>query len=218
VLKRGLQFSESLALKLVSLLLALILWITILGLKREEIRLNVKLEPLLPPGMLIINKIPEHIQFTFTGPRIVLKNLEKKLQPIRPDLRRSRDTTLSFSISEDLLGDLGNGVRVASFYPPNVLIRLEELIERYVPVKPTFIGEVLNGKKVKEVRVTPAQVSVTGPRGLVQTLESVGTEVINLGEVESTMEKVVPVEVDTSQGFQLSREKIVRVRIITSKK
>ena len=97
--KTSMHFSESLALKAVSLLLALILWITILGFKREEIRKNVKLEPLLPPGMVIINKIPSHIQFTLSGPRVVLKNIEKKLQPIRPDLRRTKETTIGFSIS-----------------------------------------------------------------------------------------------------------------------
>ncbi len=217
MIRRHFQLSETLALKLVSLLLALILWITILGFKREEIRLNVKLEPLLPPGTVIINKIPSHIQFTFSGPRIMLKNIEKKIQPIRPDLRRTRETTVGFSISEDLLGDIGNGVKVVNFYPPNVLIRLEENVERYVPVKPTLIGQLPEGRQIKEIIVSPKQVSVSGPKGLVQLLESIGTENINLAEVGDTYESVLPVEVDAGQGFQLSRDKIVKIRILTRK-
>src|SRR4051812_37924478 len=127
----NIHFSESLALKAVSLLLALILWITILGFKREEIKLNVKLEPLLPPGVMITNRIPSHIQFTLSGPRVLLKDVEKKIQPIRPDLRRTRESAIGFAVSEDLLGELPPGVRVTGFYPPNILIRMEEVVEKY---------------------------------------------------------------------------------------
>ncbi len=215
--KGAMQFSESLALKAVSLLLALILWITILGFKREEIRKNVKLEPLLPPGMVIINKIPSYIQFTLSGPRVVLKNIEKKIQPIRPDLRRSRETTIGFSVSPDLLGDLGNGVRVTSFYPPNILIRLEEVVERYIPVKPTLKGLPAEGFEVGQVRVTPSQVAVSGPKGLLQMIESLGTEPFDVEGMKGPREGEVPVEVDTAQGFQLSRDKIVKVKVFTKK-
>jgi len=213
--KTTMHFSESLALKAVSLLLALILWITILGFKREEIRKNVKLEPLLPPGMVIINKIPSHIQFTLSGPRVVLKNIEKKLQPIRPDLRRTRETTIGFSISEDLLGDLGNGVRVTSFYPPNILIRLEEVVERYVSVKPTWKGSPGDGYEMGQIKVSPAKVAVSGPKGLLELVEAIGTEPFDIEGLKGTKEFEVPVEVDTAQGFELSREKIVKVKITT---
>lgn len=215
--KSTMHFSESLALKAVSLLLALILWITILGFKREEIRKNVKLEPLLPPGMVIINKIPSHIQFTLSGPRVVLKNIEKKLQPIRPDLRRTRETTIGFSISEDLLGDLGNGVRVTSFYPPNILIRLEEVVERYVSVKPTWKGSPGDGYEIGPIKVSPAKVAVSGPKGLLELVEAIGTEPFDIEGLKGTKEFEVPVEVDTTQGFELSREKIVKVKITTRK-
>lgn len=216
--KRGsLQFSESLALKAVSLLLALILWITILGFKREELKKNVKLEPLLPPGMMITNKIPTYIQFTLTGPRVWLKEAEKKIQPIRPDLRRTRDTTVGFSISEDLIGDLPVGVRVTGFYPPQVLIRLEEVVEHYVPVKPTLQGSPAADFEVTNVRVSPTKIAVSGPKSFLQSLESVGTEPFDIQDLQGNKEGVVAVEVDTAQGLQLSRDKTVKIRVFTKR-
>lgn len=211
----SLAFTESLALKAVSLLLALILWITILGFKREELKRSVKLEPLLPPGMMITNKIPQSIQFTLTGPRVWLKEADKKIQPIRPDLRRSRDTTIGFSISEDLIGDLPVGVRVTGFYPPQVLIRLEEVVERYVPVKPTLEGQPSPGYEVSAVKVTPSKVAVSGPKGLLQSLESVGTEPFSVQDLQGSKEGVSAAEVDSTQGLQLSRDKVVKIRVIT---
>lgn len=213
----SMQFTESLALKAVSLLLALILWITILGFKREELKKNVKLEPLLPPGMMITNKIPPYIQFTLSGPRVWLKEAEKKIQPIRPDLRRSRDTTIGFSISEDLIGDMPVGVRVTSFYPPQVLIHLEEVVERYVPVKPTLSGSPSPGHEVANVKVSPTKVAVSGPKSLLQAMESVGTEPFDIQDLQGSKEGVVAAEVDAAQGLQLSRDKVIKVRVMTKK-
>jgi len=209
----SMAFTESLALKAVSLLLALILWITILGFKREEIKKNVKLEPLLPPGVMIVNKIPAYIQFTLSGPRVLLKDVERKIQPIRPDLRRGRDRMLTFSVSEDLIGELPVGVRVVGFYPAQINIQIEEIVERYVPVGPTLRGSTAPGYEVAATLSTPSKVAVSGPRSLVNQLESVGTEPIDVEGLKGTKEADAEVEVDTTQGFQLSRDKLVRVRV-----
>jgi hypothetical protein len=211
------SFSESLALKLVSLLLALILWITILGFKREEIKKNVKLEPLLPPGMVLVNKPPSNIQFSLAGPRVLLKDVEKKIPPIRPDLRRSRDTTISISISEELLGELPAGIRVTGFYPPNVILRLEEVVERYVTVKPTVNGSPAEGYEIATIKSNPLKVAVSGPKSLVQGLEFVGTDIVDAHDLKDSKEMDVNVEVDTTQGFQLSRTTMVHVKVTTKK-
>ncbi len=212
----SLTFSEGLALKAVSLLLALILWITILGFKQEELKLEVKLEPLLAPSMMITNRIPSHVQFTFAGPRVLLKDVERKVQPIRPDLRRTPETTIGFAISEDLLGDiLPRGVRVVGFFPPNILIRLEEIVERYVDVRPAIVGKVAADHEIAAVKAYPSKIAVSGPRGPLQMLSAVSTEPFDVEGLTGSKEGVVGVEVDPTQGFQLSRDKVVRVRVNT---
>lgn len=211
----SLAFTESLALKAVSLLLALILWITILGFKREEIKKNVKLEPLLPPGVMIVNKIPAYIQFTLSGPRVLLKDVERKIQPIRPDLRRDRDRLVTFSVSEDLIGELPVGVRVVGYYPPQINIQVEELIERYVTVSPSLRGATAAGYEISSLKADPAKIAVSGPRSLVNQLESIGTEPIDIEGLKGSKEADAEVVVDNTAGFQLSRDKLVRVRIST---
>lgn len=213
----SLPLLESLALKAVSVLLALILWITILSLKAEDRKINVKLEPLLPPGMVVTNKIPSFIQFTLTGPRVWLKETEKKIQPIRPDLRKSRDTTIGFAISDDLIGELPVGVKVLNFYPPQILIRLEEVVERYVNVKPTFSGSPIAGFELGSIKVFPSKVAVTGPRGMLEEISSVGTEPFDITDLSGAKEGTVKVEVDESQGFSLSRGRDVKVRVTVKK-
>lgn len=203
--------SESFLLKAVGLLLALILWVTILGFKHEELKKQVKLEPLLPPGMVITSKVPKSILFTFSGPRVLLKDLERKLEPMRPDLRRSRDTTIVYS-SEDLLGELPNGIRVVGYYPPNVLIRLEEIVEKRVKVKPTLTGNPPASYQIASIAIIPAEVEVLGPRSLMDSLTDVATAPIDVTGLVSDKEADVEVSLDSDQGVQTTAT-IVHVKI-----
>ncbi len=215
--KGSMHISESLALRAVSLLLALILWITILGFKREEIKKNVKLEPLLPPGMVITSKIPPYIQFTLSGPRVWLKDAEKRIQPIRPDLRRTHENTIGLTISEDLIGELPVGVRVTNFFPTQIIIRLEDVVERYLPIKPSLHGSPAVGYEISAAVALPSKVPVSGPKSSLSTLEWLGTEPIDIQDFKGTKEIEVAVDVDATQGFQLSREKTVKVKLTTKK-
>lgn len=213
----AIQFSESLALKAVSILLALILWITILSLKAEEKKITVPLQPLLPAGTQIINSIPNSIEYTLSGPRVWLNELERRVQPIQPDLRRTRDTTIGFSVSEDLLGELPVGVKVLSFYPTQILIRLDELGEKYILVKPNLAGNPARGYEVVEVKTNPTKVAVSGPLSVLESLEAVGTQELSIENLKGNKESVATIEVDEQKGLKLSRESKVRVKVITRK-
>lgn len=206
-------FTESFALKAVSILLALILWITILSLKPEEKKIRVPLEPLLPVGTQIINSIPNSIEFNLEGPRIWLSELEKRVQPIQPDLRKTRDTTIGLSISEDLLGELPTGVKVLSFYPTQILIRLDEMGERYIPIKPNLSGSPGRGFQVKSIQTSPSKVAVSGPLSVLESLEAVGTQEISIEKLKGNKDFLVGVEVDQQKGLKLSRESQVKVRV-----
>jgi YbbR domain-containing protein len=204
-------------LKAVSILLALILWITILSLKAEEKKITVPLQPLLPAGTQIINSIPNSIEYTLSGPRVWLNELERRVQPIQPDLRRTRDTTIGFSISEDLLGELPVGVKVLSFYPTQILIRLDELGEKYILVKPNLAGNPARGHEVVEVKTSPSKVAVSGPLSVLESLEAVGTQEVLVDNLKGNKEFVVGIEVDEQKGLKLSRESKVKVKVRTRK-
>jgi len=212
------SFSEGLALKAVSLLLALILWITILGFKREEQRLDIHLEPLLPPGMVITNNIPSSIQFTVSGPRVLLRDLHSRVGPIRPDLRRTRETTIGFSITEDLIGKLPNGVKVIAFSPPNILIRLEELVERSIRVKPVLMGTPAPGYQIRKVILTPDRVTVIGPKSYLDVLDFVNTEPFSIEALDGVRDGVASIEIDQADGFSLGKDRVVRIRVLSERK
>jgi len=204
---------EPTALRLMSFLLAAVLWTTTLCFRREELKHNVKIEPILPPGMMIVNKLPTQIQFSLSGSRIMLKEATQRIQPIRLDLTRNRQSTVGFSLTEDLLGELPKGVRVTAINPPQVLIRLEEITEKYIPVRATITGKLPAGYEIVSVKTIPSKIAVTGPKGLLDSLDYIGTEALDISGALESREGTVEAEVDPTQGFQLSRTKTVKVRV-----
>lgn len=208
-----LQLSESLALKAVSLLLALILWITILGFKKEELKKKVRFAPKVAPSMVITNRPPPTIEFLFSGPRFSLNTLEKRDLAIEPDLTRSRETTIPIPITEDLIGDLPRGIRVVRFYPPNLLVRLEDLVESVVSVKAVLKGSPARGFEVTKVVVSPRKVTVSGPRSFLQAMELIQTEPFDIEGIQDTKEGTVAVDIDKTVELRLPKETVVSLRV-----
>ena len=93
------------------------------------------------------------------------------------------------------------------------LIRMEEVVEKYIPVKPTLVGRLPSGFEIASIKAFPSKVAVTGPKGLLESIEYLGTEPFNIEGVRTFRDGNVYAVIDTSQGFQFSREKAIRVRV-----
>lgn len=217
----SLSWSESFALKAVSLLLALILWITILGFKKEELEKRVPLKPLHSPDLMITNEIPSHITFVLSGPRVLLKKVEQGIGAIQPDYLRAQEGVVGFPVREDLIGELPTGVRVVSFTPVMVQIRLEKVLQRAIPVHPIVHGEAPEGMEVVKT-ATPARVQVIGPKSVIEGLEFIPTEAISISANDpkgaDTKAVEAALEVDKMQKIQLIGDKAVQVKIRYKKK
>jgi YbbR domain-containing protein len=112
------------------------------------------------------------------------------------------------------LRDIPAGVKILSHRPTSFVIQLEEIIEQEVPVRPTLRGLPAPGFEIAHVHATPAKIAVAGPRSRFEDLPFIGTEVIDTQDISATKEVVAPVEVDPNKGFRLSREKVVKVKVV----
>lgn len=167
------NFAESLALKAVSLLLALILWVTILSLKPEERTYSPKLEPKFAPGMALISALPE-VKFTYQGSRIALKDFEAKAKEDKSFDLNPRETVVEIQ-TKDLAPQLPKGIKLISYSPATLVYRLEERAERAIPVKPNFTGQPADGFEMGTIKVEPPKAVVSGAKSYVTALDFVET-------------------------------------------
>ena len=122
-------FSENLALKLLSLAFAVILWFFVMGEQRHEVAHVVAVDYRnLPKGLIIANEVPDAVAVTLSGPRAVLVRLGPDDLSLPLDLSGLKPGLTSFKRLEENLKSPG-GLVVTRISPSSIDIRLERMRE-----------------------------------------------------------------------------------------
>ena len=65
--------SSNLGTKLISVAIAIVLWVIVLGSRNVEVTKEIPLEVITPADIVPANDIPDHIAFRLSGPMIFVK-------------------------------------------------------------------------------------------------------------------------------------------------
>ncbi len=76
-------------------------------------------------------------------------------------------------------------------FPEKIKARLEKNTLRTIKISPQLIGKPADGYAVESVSVTPEYVSVYGPRSIIQSIDSIGTEGIPVDELTQSFKQSV---------------------------
>jgi YbbR domain-containing protein len=184
--------TENWVLKLLSLVLALILWFFVMGEQKLERSYAVSLElKNIPSGMMVANEIPSHIEVRIAGPRTLLMNLQTKDIGISVDLKDLQPGLTTLKRLEERL-DLPGPLKVTRLSPSYVDIKLERIKARLVPVEVTVTGEPAAGYRVGRIRVKPEKVMVEGAESEVGGVGTVPTEVVDIAGASADIVATVP--------------------------
>jgi len=122
-------FTENLALKLLSLAFAIILWFFVMGEQRHEVAHVVTVEYRnLPKGLVIASEVPDAVAVTLSGPRALLVRLGPEQLSLPLDLAGLKPGVTSFKRLEENLKAPG-GLVVTRISPATIDIRLERMHE-----------------------------------------------------------------------------------------
>ena len=122
-------FTENLALKLLSLAFAVILWFFVMGERRHEVSHVVPVDYRnLPKGLVIASEVPDAVAVTLSGPRALLSHLGPDDLTLPLDLSGLKPGVTSFKRLEENLKTPG-GVVVTRISPATIDVRLERTRE-----------------------------------------------------------------------------------------
>jgi YbbR domain-containing protein len=175
-------FVEDWSLKLLALAITLILWFAVTGQNKPlTIRTGVQLNLIRPSNLDISNDPPKTVEVVLTGSRPNLQSLS----PL--------DLVATVDVSDHPAGErvirltldrvtmqLPDGVKIESFQPSTIPIRLEPRLERQVPVDVKTEGKPEDGYEVYGINPTSITVRVRGPASKVEALLKAPTETISL--------------------------------------
>jgi YbbR domain-containing protein len=175
-------FVEDWSLKLLSLAIALVLWLLVTG-QNEPVtaHVNVQLNFIRPSALEISNDPPRAVDVMLTGSRNKLDDLTTLDLVATVDISDQRAGERVLRLADKAQIVLPQGVKVDGYQPSAIPVRLEPIIERQVPIEAKLEGKVADGFEVYSVLPNKGSVTLRGPESRVTALPKVLTESIWLG-------------------------------------
>lgn len=187
-------FTTHIALKLVSIVIAVLLWGIVLGSRNVEATKEIPLEIITPADIVPANEIPEKIAFRLSGPKAFLRAvLDRREDPIRVNLSGAKPGLITYRFFSDNIR-VPIGVKVLSINPTAILIKLEYLKRRDVPVRAVIRGVPPEGYRVARAQMRPEVVRIKGAESRVDGITELPTAPVDVSGLRSSIEREVALD------------------------
>src|SRR5579872_4650040 len=186
---------KNLPLRLLSLAIATGLWIFVNAGQRnafDELNIPVNYRR-LPAGLVIVNHPADFVKIQVSGPRTLLSLLDPERLTVRLDLSGIGPGQASYKINPSMF-NIPRQTSVTSVSPPEVLLDIDRVVQREVPVHVDLEGKPANGFDISSVEVIPREVMTIGPSRYVNTLAQITTEPFEIKGINSDLERRVDLE------------------------
>ena len=208
---------RNLALKFLSISLAVLLWFTVSGeptIVERGLRIPLEFQN-IPDGLEIVGDTPDTVDVRVRGSSAILSRLEPGEVVAVLDLQTARPGSRLFDlVTEQVRAPFG--VDVAQVAPATIALDLERSgPPREVPVVPAVEGEPAPGYVVGEVSSEPATVLVVGPESRLQQLTEAMTEPVVVAGATAPVTAEVTVGVpDLALRLSVPRRAVVTVDVV----
>lgn len=206
---------RNLGLKALSVGLAVLVWLVVLGEHVVERGLRVPLEfRNIPESLEIVGAPPQTVDVRVRGTSGLLGRLQPGDVVAVLDLNAARPGSRLLSLRTDQVR-APFGVEVAQIVPAAVALDLERSSSRVVPVVPAVDGQPAPGFVLGTVRVEPSTVEVIGPESRLERITSATTETVRLDGASASVTDVVTIGVgDASLRLRQPQTAVVVAEIV----
>ncbi len=177
-------------LKIISLVLAFILWITLVP---EEKTFSVKtisvaLETYnLPSDFELVEKPPATIDVTIKAPNRLIGQITPNNVFVKLNLEKASLLQEEYPINASMVS-LPPGAEVIRISPNKVYLKLEKSKEMAMEISPTLVGVLDQRYQINKIEVFPTKVTVRGPESRLKPKDKVRTSPIDISSLTQTTE------------------------------
>lgn len=116
--------TENMAAKLLSLVIALVFWLTVTADKETRRNYTLPVRVInVPPGLAISGNVPKKVNLSISGPEILFLTHDLNKLLITLDLQKTGEGTVSFPEMQKCV-DLPSGMKVLRVYPSGVQLKM----------------------------------------------------------------------------------------------
>ncbi len=207
---------ENWGIKLISLALAVSLWLFATSKGKMEVSLTVPLElQNIPAGMAVVGDVVRYLEVRIQGPERLMRDIgsgKKVVCLLDLGLTRTGDNRLRIS-PDDIRRP--SGIAVTHLTPYEINVTLEPILRRTVRLRPVLHGAPAAGYRIIEVSTNPARVTAEGPAGVMRGLSELRTMPIDVQGAQDTI--TIEPRIDTEGKPIKLLEKSVTIRIMVKK-
>jgi YbbR domain-containing protein len=178
-------FLQNFGLKVMSLLLAIGLWLAVARSPVVEVVMKVPIE---------FKRVPENLEIdsaSFTEAQIRVRGPERLVNRLRStdvgayvDLSAVAPGTRTFDLTSNVT--VPHGLEVVQVDPTQFQLSFDNRMTRTVEVHPRVTGNFAPGMRVAQAIADPSNVMITGPRRRVERVEAATTDPV---DASGTMER-----------------------------
>jgi YbbR domain-containing protein len=184
--------------KLVALFITLILWVSVLGRKETTVSKEIPLRFITSTESIVTNSSAKSVRFELTGSRRSLgRFLSDKHEPISVDLSGRSTGRLIVTVPEDSVR-LPFGVKVLSINPASIVVDIDELTKKKVPIVVSWRESKENNRVIMHAVVEPSDVWIEGGKSVLTKIREILTlEVSSKDAVEIDGHHVIKTKIKT---------------------
>jgi len=178
-------------LKVLSLILAFLLWAQIAG--REQVQRIISAPIVftnMPPGLEITGDFPTKVDIVIRSERPGSQIGENELAVI-VDLGGAKPGAQTIPLSERNVVNKPLGVEIVNLLTSRLRIMLERVEQRGIEVQARLIGRPAPGFRIIGITVEPEAIRIMGPESRVRRINSLVTEPVNIDGVSTTTRRPV---------------------------
>ncbi len=208
-------FVRNWILKLLSFLMALILWLVLIPEEKviSERTLNIRLETQNVPGnMELVVKPASSIDVTLRAAKRVLDEISDGDVTARLDLAGATVQQTEYPLNAQMIA-LPPGAEVVRIIPNQVELKLEMTRSVELKVRPHILGKVKEGFTYR-VDVIPDTVLVEGPESKIQSKDEVRTAPVDISNLAQSTVYYVDLILPKPELRLATGETKVRVNVI----
>jgi YbbR domain-containing protein len=121
-------FTENFSYKLIAFVVALVLWLSMIGSKDSVLAKDYQLQVLLPPNAELAHPVPNYVRVEVVGPRVALKKLGQMSSMYTVDLSGASMGQMTVRLTPEGV-NLPLGTRVVSVEPKEFIAVIQPVLK-----------------------------------------------------------------------------------------
>ena len=203
---------RKLGLKLLSIAIAVMLWLAVGGEQVVERTLRSPLElQNIPESLEVVGDAPSTVDVRVRGASSTLGQLSSGDVVTVLDTTTAKPGRRLFHLTPEQVR-VPFGVDVTFVGPATIPLLFERQVTKIIPVAPAIEGQPAPGYFIERLQVDPAEVEVVGPESALRVLQQAATEPVELAGATSSVREVVNIGLPDSTA-RLRSPRTARVTV-----